>query len=96
MEERGEKGEKEKKKKAQVFNSGVLKVPLFVFLAEQQSIWHPSLEGGPTAKTLGLALSMLLLRGRPNSQQGPPVPTPCSGRARLQPASIKSLSSPTC
>lgn len=70
-----------------------LKVPLFVFLAEDRSIWHPSLEGGPAVKMLGLALSMLLLSRRPNSRLGPSKPHPA---LRPDPACIKSLSSPTC
>lgn len=70
-----------------------LKVPLFVFLAGERSIWHPSLEGGPAVKMLGLALSMLLLSRWPNSRLGPSKPHPA---LRPDPGCIKSLSSPTC
>lgn len=72
-----EERRKKKKKKKPSLTLEFLKVPLFVFLAEERSIWHPSLEGGPTVKMLGLALSMLLLSGWPNSL---PNPTLRSGR----------------
>lgn len=95
VEERREKGEQKKKKKRSL-TLEFLKVPLFVFLAEERSVWHPSLEGGPAVQTLGLALSTLLLSRWPNSRRGPPHPTRAPAASRLQPACIKSFFSPTC
>lgn len=88
-----EKGkEKKNQQKKRSLTLEFLKVPLFVFLAEERSVWHPSLEGGPAVQTLGLALSTLLLSRWPNSRQGSPHPARAPAASRLQPARVRKAS----